>query len=370
MRPLVCILKFMQRTVRIAISSSKDLKDTLEAFRSVQQDVSNIYFEAGRRLSAVDLHHLSYGRVQGRLRSQMVCTAIRTVASAYSKAYRDGKPPKKPVVFSRKSAIFLIGKAKRDAGFKKDGSLSLWTVNGRKSVDHSVPDIFKPMMDAADEIVSLGLIEEGGKIRGTLTILLSDPKEIGSLPVGVIVGLMGDVVAVDHSGRSMIVSGTANSVMTKSAARLFKRLLTKLAAKDGDTRSLRRAIKRLELKHNRRVDLFCRQAASYLVKWCPKQSVIVLEEEGSPLTVALKKAVEDKCRLMGIKVESYDTSDIWIKCNRCGLRGELTKDNIECENCGATDLIDRNAAINLRTRFTALRGCGLPSTSPDAPTRG
>jgi hypothetical protein len=47
-----------------------------------------------------------------------------------------------------------VGKRGRDADIRQDGTLSIWTVAGRKHIAYQVPEAFKSMLVAAKEIDS------------------------------------------------------------------------------------------------------------------------------------------------------------------------------------------------------------------------
>ena len=66
--------------------------------------------------------------------------------------------------FSRPAALFLIGRRGRDAAFRADGQLSIWTIAGRKRLSYTVPPPLRPLFDAAREIDSLTVIERQGRL--------------------------------------------------------------------------------------------------------------------------------------------------------------------------------------------------------------
>jgi len=147
----------VQRTVTALLPDDADLRATLVAFRDVQNAVTVECFNSGSPLRAVPLQQAVYNRVKGTLNSQMTITALRLVAGAYAAAKR-GRAAKvqaegrrkaryaakgwayiprriKPLGlcrFERALAMFLVGKHGRDADFRADGTLSIWTVAGCK----------------------------------------------------------------------------------------------------------------------------------------------------------------------------------------------------------------------------------------------
>jgi hypothetical protein len=167
----------IQRTVTIILADDADLRATLAAFRAVQQEVSPVCFNGGDLLRAVPLQRACYGTVKGSLNSQMTITALRLVAGAYASAQknharrvqqeakRKARHEKKGwnyrsrqikaigvCRFTQATAMFLVGDRGRDADFRADGTLSIWTVGGRKRLTYTVPTALRPLFNAASEI--------------------------------------------------------------------------------------------------------------------------------------------------------------------------------------------------------------------------
>jgi hypothetical protein len=167
----------IQRTIFILLPDDADLRATLAAFCSVQNAVSAVAFNGDKPLRAVELQRVVYERVKGTLSSQMAITALRLVAGAYASAKRSHarrvqaearrkahcemkggtyKPRHiKPVgvcAFTRPVALFLVGERGRDADFRADGTLSIWTVAGRKHINYRIPPALRPIFDGAQGI--------------------------------------------------------------------------------------------------------------------------------------------------------------------------------------------------------------------------
>ena len=118
----------IKRSVTILLPNDSDLRATVAAFQRVQQDLSEAAYNQGMPLSAIALHHAMYVRVIGTLNSQMTCSAIRLTVGAYASAKSNGHDIERPFTFRRARALFLVGKRGRDADFRADGTLSIWTV--------------------------------------------------------------------------------------------------------------------------------------------------------------------------------------------------------------------------------------------------
>ncbi len=147
----------IQRTVTILIENDPDLRNTLDAFRQVQQALSAPCYNDGKPLGALALQRKVYHQVKGTLSAQMTISAIRTVAGAYQGAKSNKKPATRPFLFRRARALFLVGERGRDADFRKDGTLSIWTVAGRKRLTYKVPPDFQNTLKQAVEIDSLNV---------------------------------------------------------------------------------------------------------------------------------------------------------------------------------------------------------------------
>src|SRR6266540_580354 len=149
----------IQRTLTILLPNDDDLRRTLDAFRAVQQRVAGACYNGGHPLTAVQLQRAVYPDVKGTLNSQMTITALRLVAGAYASAKRNKRPATKSFAFTRRAAMFLVGQRGRDADFRADGTLSIWTVGGRKRLSYTVPADFRKRLAEAKEIDSLTVIE-------------------------------------------------------------------------------------------------------------------------------------------------------------------------------------------------------------------
>ena len=259
----------IQRTVTIVIEPDLDLERTLEVFREVQHSLSEPCFNAGKPLGALALQRLMYHTVKGSLSAQMTISAIRTVCSAYQSAKSNKRPAKRHFLFRRARALFLIGSRGRDADFRKDGTLSIWTVGGRKHLTYSIPEDFKPVFERAKELDCLNVILKDGKLIGRVTLTLDVPEPQGVLPVGIDLNETNALVAVDPDGNTLFVSGKAVKVKNRRTAKTRSRLQSKHATRKAhhqDTRSIRRVMKRLGRTQRNRTRTFAQQTAKQLVQ--------------------------------------------------------------------------------------------------------
>ena len=233
----------IQRTVTIVIEPDTDLEQTLLAFRNVQQTLSEPCFNEGRPLSALALQRLAYHQVKGSLSAQMTISAIRTVCAAYQSAKTNKRPAQRPFRFQKPRALFLIGSRGRDADFRAGGTLSIWTVGGRKHLHYRLPEDFAPLFARAKVINSVNVLKRGDTLIGRVTLTLEVDAPQGILPVGIDLNETNALVAVDPDGRSLFISGKAIKVKNRRTAKTRARLQSKHAARKAqhkDTRSVRR----------------------------------------------------------------------------------------------------------------------------------
>ena len=404
----------LQRTVTILLPDDSDLRRTLAAFTEVQQAVSAACFAGGEPLGAIGLQRLVYHQVKGRLNSQMTISALRLVAGAYASA-RKGRArrlrleaarkarcvrkgwackerPIKPLSvcrFTRPAALFLVGTRGRDADFRADGTLAIWTVAGRKRLPYTIPAALRPLFAAARAIDSITVIERNGRLYGRVAVTLDIPEPAGTCPVGVDLNETNAVVAVDAEGRELFVTGLAVKVANRRTAHTVSRLQARKATRKAagqDTRSVRRVCKRLSRRRARRTRDFARCTAKRLVAWAPKDAVLVFEdlsglgapERGLKKGPALRRrlalwqhgairhAVANKAQLAGVRIAEVDPAYTSQTCNGCGRRGIRKRHAFTCPACGYTAHADLNAARNIRDRFVQFRLDREPSISPEA----
>jgi IS605 OrfB family transposase len=378
----------VQRTITICIADDPDLRATLAGFQGIQQRISQACYNDGSPLSALALHRAVYAQIKGTISSQLTCTAIRLVAGAYASAKANKKPAQRPFAFKRPTALFLVGERGRDARLCDDGTLSIWTVAGRKRIAYSVPDAFKQTLADAVEIDSMTVIERDGRLLGRVVVTLRVPDPKGIHPVGIDLNETNALVAVDPDGTTLFVSGRAFKVRNTRTRKTRRRLQAQLAthkAQKHDTRSIRRVLKRLGRKQRNRTRTFCQQTAAKLVAWAHTDSVLVFERLTLPQTSKklrvrkgtrrrlsqwqrrlMRQSVTNTAERRGLLVDDVNPAYTSQDCSRCGLRGIRKRHAFSCPHCGHEAHADVNAAINIRHRYTVLRGGGPLSTGPEA----
>jgi hypothetical protein len=263
----------IQRTITILLAYDADLRATLDAFQQVQQVLSPLCFHDGKPLGALALQRVAYHTVKGSVSAQMTCSAIRLVAGAYASARAGGRPAQKPFAFRRKRALFLVGVRGRDADLREDGTLSIWTVAGRKRIAYTVPPDFRETFAAAEKIDALNVLERNGQLIGRVTLTLEVPEPEGILPVGVDLNETNAIVAVDAENREFFVSGRDTKTRNRRNRRTRRRLQKKLVAHKAekkDTRSVRRLLKRLGRKQRNRTRTRVPTPATGPRAWAPR----------------------------------------------------------------------------------------------------
>lgn len=378
----------VERTAQIVIEWDDDLAKTLKVFTEVMNECSPVCFNNGNPLSALTLHKRVYHRVKGRLNAQMTCTAIRLTAGAYVAAKHNGHDITKPFRFKKPYALFLVGKRGRDADFRKDGKLSIWTVGGRKKLGYTIPDYFKQYFERAVMIDSIIVKIRKGKLIGYVSLKIEVKEAKPIHPVGVDLNETNALVAVNPDNEVLFITGLRRRILNKRTFKTIKRLQRKLALKKAEgknTRSVVRTLKRLQGKLARRTKDFCHTATKRLVEWCPENCVIVFEKlnfgQGKKGNKAWNRRFHQWPRGMIVRFVSYkvqgkgivdfvDAKGTSITCSRCGLCGERSRHSFYCPNCDFSLHADTNAAFNIRNRYTVLRGGGVQSTTPEASSGG
>ena len=378
----------VQRTVQIVIEPSKELEDTLMAFTQVCNKLSPTAYNNGKFLGRVALHYAAYTIARGVLSSQMTCTAIRLTAGAYAAIRRNRRKTIKPICFRKPRAMFLVGTRGRDASFRRDGRLSIWTVRGRRKLSYSVPEYFKPMLACAKTVDSINVIEKNRKLIGFVSITIDVPDAVGVHPVGVDLNETNPVVAVDDRDRELFVAGAVQKERKRRIRKTRKRLQKRLASRKAEgksTKSVGRVLKRLRERQSRSTKDFCHVVSKKLVNWSPKNSVLVFEdlsfEQGDQEHgKAWNRRFHEWPRGQIVEMTTYKAEGkhevAFInpaytsqRCSRCGLLGNRNRHSFICPHCQFRCHADLNAARNIRNHFAVLRRGGPSSTGPEASSR-
>ena len=172
-------MKEMKLTIPVILANDVDIIQTLSLFTSIKQDFSVACFNEGKKpLNAVQLQKQVYQAIKGKVSSQLTITAMRCVAGAYASAWKQRKSRelKKAFFFKKEAAVYLIGQRGRDADFRKDGTLSIWTHVGRKHITYTIPEHYKTIFNSAKEYDSMTVIERDGQLIGKLCCTIEVPE--------------------------------------------------------------------------------------------------------------------------------------------------------------------------------------------------
>ncbi len=356
-----------KRTVEILIEHDADLTATLSAFQKVCNHLSPICWNNGKPKSRRALHDAAYHKVKGIVSAQMTQTAIRFVSACYSKKKR--RKISQPVHFKRPFALFLVGERGRDACFCPDGTLSIWTVSGRKRLAYYAPPYSRTLLRSALRIDSIRVKERKGKLVGFVTITLAKPKAEGLHFVGVDLNETNHIVGVKETGEVFFVSGLNYRIWMTKHRKLRARLQRKLAERKGQrrgTRSLRRRLQHLLLRQRNFTRTYCHTVAKGLVEWAGKDAILVLERlqnlrkktSNTALNrrlhlfpyAKLRNYIVQKAEMKGMAVLFVDPSFTSQTCHACGSRGERQRHRFYCPACSTVYHADLNAAINILRR--------------------
>jgi transposase len=267
-----------KRTIPIRLEYDEDLKATLSAFQQVCNQLSPACWNGGKPRSARSLHKHAYSQVKGIVNSQMTCSAIRLVAFCYSRRKR----PKLTgaVTFKKPFALFLIGKRGRDAAIRKDGTISIWTVGGRKKLPFFVPEHFLGYFVNAISYDSLIVKERNGQLIGYLCVTLPKPAAKGSILIGIDRNETNLLVAVKETGEVFFENGLRLRIWRTKHRKKVARLQRKLAerkAQRKDTRSVRRALKRLSSRQRNFTRTYIQTVAKRFAEWAGNDALLVFE---------------------------------------------------------------------------------------------
>jgi len=369
----------VRRTIPLSIPLDQDLIGLAKEFTRFCSDISSIAFNNGKPLHSVPLHQLVYRQIKTSLLSQMKCSAIRKVAGAYGSAKSNKHKVTKPFVFKKNVATLLFG---REFSFKKDGTISISTLSGRKRFAFSVPNYAINDFKNAKSYDSLTVLGNG---KVSLCITLSVPDPVGLIPTGIDLGMKNALVASTITD-TLFISGSKLQIKNRRKRQLRSRLQKKLAlhkANNHSTRSVRRLLKRLGRSHRNRNVTFCKESAAKLCAWVPKDSVLVFEDlnfkqqskknykqrKGTRRKLsqffynAMMNACKNRAERDGFAIALVNPAYTSQKCRMCGSIGTRFGSKFSCL-CGHAEHADINASHNIRSIYAALRDSGAKSTAP------
>lgn len=353
----------MKRTISLKLNLSQDhFKALLELQEAFAQCCNQIvpYSYDNHCSNQVALHHLCYRVVREqlpRLGSQMVCNAIKKVASAY-KVLRKKKRPDCPLIHFGESASIHLDKRTYSL---KGHTLSLYTLGKRIKVEF-VPGAFQ-----------LGYLQQGvakeaelvrkGK-RWFFNLVLDLPE---STPAG------GDkMLGVDLGENNLAV--TSNGVIygggeLRHERDKFLALRGRLQSKG--TQSAKQLLRKVSGREERHVRHTNHEISKSIITEAKKGDIgILVMEDLTNIRKRIKGNKRMRCRLhrwafgqlqsfieykaqaAGIKVVYTCPAYSSLTCSVCHALGTREKHRFTCTKCGSQQHADRNACQNL-CRFAA-----------------
>ena len=348
----------MKRTIFIELECSEEkvspLVDTAQLFAKACNLIATFAAE-NRCWNKFDLHHLCYYSVRDSfpaLGSQMVCSAIKKVCSAYKalKIQKNQEVPK--ICFKECGSIHYD---KRTYSLKGE-VLSLFTIKGRiqcrlKPGDFQTAYLEKGMPKEGE------LIQKEGRWFFNLVLDIPDPVPLKE----------GGLLAVDVGENNL--AATSNGTLHGGGKLRHKRdkfLARRRKLQSNGSKSAKRKLKRISGRERRHVKETNHIVSKAIVEEAVKSGakIIVMENlthirkriKGNKRMRSrlhrwswreLQEFVEYKAQACGISILYVNPAYTSQTCSKCLCLGSRHKHRFKCSNCGRYQHSDRNAAGNL-----------------------
>lgn len=386
---------------KIKLHSSFDeqaLRISMVQYQKACNFVSEYIFNNNFELSQPKLNKALYHTIRNKfgLRSQMTQTSFRTVVGAYktTRAILNNNPLRlnastrpnrviwktvrrdllwlwKPVEFKRPQLALLRG---RDWSIKRDGNLSINTINGRINVTPTYRG-FEKYFDGTWKFGMANVIHKKGKwylhimaIKEIPEYNLDQTKHV----VGIDRGLRFIATIYDEKGKTLFFDG--KRVLQKR--RKFKRVRHQLLCKR--TKSSLRRLRRIGKRENRWMTDVNHQLSKTLVNHYGPNTLFVLEdlnkmkfaseqvakasryEHVSWAFFQLANFMTYKAHLIGSEVIQVAAGYTSQRCPKCGrINRQNRHHNIHlyiCDRCNYKSNDDRIGAMNIQllgTRYVS-----------------
>lgn len=346
--------------MRLVTNSEQEL--ALEQLQVLYLQACNdiVRFASSQRYANnVGLHHICYYAIREKhpaLGSQMVCIAIKQVASAYKTLLANRKELKKSdwpeIAFGKSSSVHFD---KRTYSLK-DSVLSLFTLQGRIKVALKI-GAFQKQYLAAGTPKEAQLVHKKKGWFFNLVLELPDTAPVsGNGILGVDLGennlaatssgkLFGGGKLCFERDKYLHLRGRLQRNGSKSA----KQLLKKVSGKESRhvrhvNHEVSKAIVQEAINNNRSVIMMenltnirkrikaSKRMRSRLHRWAWAQ---------------LQQFVEYKAQAVGIRVEYINPAYTSQTCASCGNIGKCQKHRFFCPFCGRLAHADLNASLNI-----------------------
>ncbi len=107
----------------------------------------------------------------------------------------------------------------------------------------------------------------------------------------------------------------------------------------------------------------------WLIEWAGDESILVIEDLRTPPPSRRRKApkprphyyeilrrrIEEKAEAAAIPVHYVNLTGNERRCSTCGAAGSIVKHTFCCSSCGNKGPVSKNAALNVRNKFTVTR---------------
>ncbi len=389
------------------------LRRTQLAYRDALNQVSVHAFAHGKQAGAARLQRETYAEVRGRygLPAQLACNVPRQVAATYKTLWtrakanaaavkagvtkRRFKGMDKPPTYSAPTVTYNEG---RDYGFKRDGRVSVMTLDGRVVVPYSGYDRHTALIRDGARIGAAKLWYDKSKRRFYLLVSLTlerpdvTPTSLTGV-AGVDVGQRYLAVTSDTRGQAAFHSGTEVRQKANHLARVKKRLQHK------GTRSATRRLVAIGQRERRQQAATNHTIATRIIAANPTALIGVedlthIRERIGPRThgkrasqkqrkanrITSKWSFAEMQAMLAYKATLAGSQVIWVDahytsqaCPRCG---HTSRDNrphtgllFVCQACQYTLHADLIGAKNIALRTLLIRqdwvSTGALSVRPD-----
>lgn len=354
----------------------KDIESTMTEWLRVTNIISKVAFDNNCISNNVRLHRLTYKdlRANSTLTSQLLCNAIREVASKYATARSNKQELAAPITF-KQQAIAL--QRVYDFAYLKNG-LSISTINGRiKGIQINCGEHANRYDDWERGGAVLQII--GNNVYLLQSIHTTAPELVGGEVAGLDKGINCLAVVTNGTKQMFFKGGKVKQVKNKyrkSRASLQKKK-AEHKANGKRTHSVTRVLKRLSGRENR----FMRD-----VNHCVSKKVVQFAVNNNVATIAgeklegirdsakgkgkrvrkmingwsffqLQSFISYKAAANGIKVEELDPAYSSQGCSSCGYTAKTNrvKHSFKCGECNYQLHSDLNASRNMRLRSIVTR---------------
>jgi putative transposase len=346
----------MKRTISIKLDPTPE---QAEAFKQLQAEYATACHEIvpfarkHRCWNAIKLHHHAYYEVRQvtQLGSQMVCQAIKAVATAYKVLKPKTDQPVPEIAFGAASVHF----DKRTYSIKGN-TLSLYTLEGRAFVPMRMGEFQRRYFEAGTA-KEAKLVSRKGEWFFNLVLDGEDARAVESGPV-VSVDLGENNIATVSTG--LVVGGRELSHKRDVFLALRRRL------QSNGSESAKQLLRKVSGRESRHVSHVNHEVSKRIVAEAVSvgASVLVMEnltnirdriKAGKRMRsrlhrwawAQLQEYVAYKAEAAGINVIFVNPAYSSKTCSICGCLGSRQRHTFKCSTCGSLQHSDKNACRNL-----------------------